>query len=80
MHTIFVKKKKKKKKIFSYFFALFLLYLDIDACDFKSFDFYLTHFIHNQVLNIQCILVIISLEINHLNTVTSALVTTSNKQ
>ena len=30
-------------KLFSYFFALFL---DIDACDFKSFDFYLSHFNH----------------------------------
>jgi hypothetical protein len=26
--------------------ALFLLFLDIDACDFKSFDFYLSHFNH----------------------------------
>jgi uncharacterized membrane protein len=34
-------------KLFSYFFALFLLFLDIDACDFKSFDFYLSHFIVN---------------------------------
>ena len=33
-------------KLFSYFFALFLIFLDIDACDFKSFDFYLSHFIH----------------------------------
>ena len=33
-------------KLFSYFFALFLLFLDIDACDFKSFDFYLSHFNH----------------------------------
>ena len=31
-------------KLFSYFFALFLLFLD--ACDFKSFDFYLSHFNH----------------------------------
>ena len=34
-------------KLFSYFFALFfLIFLDIDACDFKNFDFYLSHFIH----------------------------------
>jgi hypothetical protein len=33
-------------KLFSYFFALFLILLDIDAYDFKSFDFYLSHFIH----------------------------------
>ena len=33
-------------KLFSYFFTLFLIFLDIDACDFKSFDFYLSHFIH----------------------------------
>jgi hypothetical protein len=33
-------------KLFSYFFALFLIFLDIDACDFQSFDFYLSHFIH----------------------------------
>ena len=33
-------------KLCSYFFALFLLFLDIDACDFKSFDFYLSHFNH----------------------------------
>ena len=33
-------------KLFAYFFALFLLFLDIDACDFKSFDFYLSHFNH----------------------------------
>ena len=33
-------------KLFSYFFALFLIFLDIDACDFKSFDFHLSHFIH----------------------------------
>jgi hypothetical protein len=25
-------------KLFSYFFALSLLFLDIDACDFKSFE------------------------------------------
>jgi hypothetical protein len=31
-------------KLFSYFFALSLLFLDIDACDFKSFDFCLSHF------------------------------------
>jgi hypothetical protein len=28
------------------FFALFLIFLDIDACDFKSFGFYVSHFIH----------------------------------
>jgi hypothetical protein len=33
-------------KLFSYSFALYLIFLDIDACDFKSFDFYLSHFIH----------------------------------
>ena len=33
-------------KLFSYFFALFLIFLDIDACDLKKFDFYLSHFIH----------------------------------
>ena len=33
-------------KLFLYFFALFLIFSDIDACDFKSFDFYLSHFIH----------------------------------
>jgi hypothetical protein len=33
-------------KLFSYFFALFLIFLDIDACDFKSFGFYVSHFIH----------------------------------
>ena len=35
-------------KLFSYFFALFLIFSDIhvDACDFKSFDFYLSHSIH----------------------------------
>ena len=33
-------------KLFSYFFALFLLFSDIDVCDFKSFDFYLSHFNH----------------------------------
>ena len=33
-------------KLFSYFFALFLLFLDIDACDFLNFDFYLSHFNH----------------------------------
>ena len=33
-------------KLFSYFFALFFIFLDIDACDFKSFDFHLSHFIH----------------------------------
>jgi hypothetical protein len=33
-------------KLFSYFFALFLIFLDIDACDFKTIDFYLSHFIH----------------------------------
>jgi hypothetical protein len=33
-------------KLFSYFFALFLIFLDIDACAFKSFDFYVSHFIH----------------------------------
>jgi hypothetical protein len=32
-------------KLFSYFFALFLLFLDIDACAFKSFGFYVSHFI-----------------------------------
>jgi hypothetical protein len=34
------------KALFSYFFALSLLFLDIDACDFKSFDFCLSHFNH----------------------------------
>jgi hypothetical protein len=35
-------------KLFSYFFALliFLIFLDIDACAFKSFGFYVSHFIH----------------------------------
>jgi hypothetical protein len=33
-------------KLFLYFFALFLIFSDIDACAFKSFDFYLSHFIH----------------------------------
>ena len=33
-------------KLFSYFFALFLIFLDIDACDFKSFYLHLSHFIH----------------------------------
>ena len=33
-------------KLFSYLFALFLIFLDIYACDFKSFDFHLSHFIH----------------------------------
>jgi hypothetical protein len=35
--------------ILNYFhtFLLYLLiFLDIDACDFKNFDFYLSHFIH----------------------------------
>jgi hypothetical protein len=25
-------------KLFSYFFALFLIFLDIDACDFKDYQ------------------------------------------
>jgi hypothetical protein len=33
-------------KLFSYFFALFLMFLDTDACAFKHFDFYVSHFIH----------------------------------
>jgi hypothetical protein len=33
-------------KLFSYFFALFLIFLDIDACAFKSFGLYVSHFIH----------------------------------
>ena len=31
-------------KLFSYFITLFLIFLDIDACDFKSFDFYIVSF------------------------------------
>jgi hypothetical protein len=34
-------------KLFSDLFALFLIFLDIDACDFKNFDFHLSHFIHS---------------------------------
>ena len=37
-------------KLFSYFFALFLIFLDIDACAFKSFGFYVSHFIHASCL------------------------------
>jgi hypothetical protein len=33
-------------KLFSYFFALFLIILEIDACAFKSFGLYVSHFIH----------------------------------
>ena len=33
-------------KLFSYLFALFLMFLDTDACAFKSFGFYASHFIH----------------------------------
>ena len=33
-------------KLFSDLFTLFLIFLDIDACDFKNFDFRLSHFIH----------------------------------
>jgi hypothetical protein len=40
-------------KLFSYFFALFLLFLDIDACAFKSFGFYVSHFIHAFVYSIR---------------------------
>ena len=47
---------KKENKLFSYFFALSLLFLDIDACDFKSFDFYLSHFIHAFVYSHQYIM------------------------
>jgi hypothetical protein len=32
-------------KLFSYFVALFLIFLDIDTCAFKSFGFYVSHFI-----------------------------------
>ena len=28
------------------FLPYFLIFLDIDACDFKIFDFFLSHFIH----------------------------------
>ena len=31
---------------FHTFLLYFLIFLDRDACDFKHFDFYLSHFIH----------------------------------
>jgi uncharacterized membrane protein len=31
-------------KLFSYFFALFVIFLGINACDFKSFDIYYVSF------------------------------------
>ena len=31
-------------KLFSYFFALFLIFLDIDACDLKKKDFYFSFY------------------------------------
>ena len=36
-------------KLFSNFFALFLIFLYIDACDFKSFDIYLSHLTSNSL-------------------------------
>jgi hypothetical protein len=33
-------------KLFSYFITLFLIFLDVDACAFKSFGLYVSHFIH----------------------------------
>jgi hypothetical protein len=33
-------------RLFSYFFALSLIFLNIDACAFKSFGFYVSHLIH----------------------------------
>ena len=43
-------------KLFSYFVALFLIFLDIDTCAFKSFGFYVSHFIHAFVYSHQYIM------------------------